>query len=586
MPRFSGINYTMFRLLVNSSRLSLAGLARSQTIQCRFYSRKKKQLITSRHGKTLDAQPTEKKSKLFAFGNFASLHKPGTAEIEKSESSIEKIASFESLRIFPTVREAMIKEIKEGYNLKSTYVKDKEDLSIKPSPVQIAAIKKINQVRKPSKKLKGEDSGNAILKELMEENEQKRLKVFTIAAETGSGKTWAYLASVFSKLKEDDAMLFARSKKLYAESKQYETIRSIILLPTHELVDQVYATGHRAATIPLDMQSILDSKSLTSSGFGEFLKLPENEKNLNLNVVKWSSGDSHEKLFNTSKKGRIDMLVTTPAKIQGLAKLTNIPRPFRLFNFVDYCVVDEADTLMDNSWFKDTSTVLLRLTKLKDLIMCSATIPKDFNKSLKTMFKDESSVIRIVTPLIHKIPKQIVLKVIDAQQSPYHGSKTRCLAQALYAIYNDGTEAGYVKRILVFVNEKKDVEPLVETLITKYGHKPSDIIGVTGKDSAIDRSEKIGPFINTATPLEDDLDGSKIKVLVTTDLLARGLNFQGIKNVILMDLPRNSIDLIHRVGRTGRMRQSGRVFVIIDKKSKKSWIKGLPRAIKQGATLG
>ena len=191
-----------------------------------------------------------------------------------------------------------------------------------------------------------------------------------------------------------------------------------------------------------------------------------------------------------------------------------------------------------------------------------------------------------MTPLVHKIPKQIVLKVIDAQQAPYHGSKSRCLAQALYAIYNDGTEAGYVKRILVFVNEKKDVEPLVETLITKYGHRQADIVAVTGKDSAVERGEKIDSFIRPATLLEDDPDGSKIKVLVTTDLLARGLNFLGIKNVILMDIPRSSVDLIHRVGRTGRMKQSGRVFIIIDKKSKKSWIKGLPRAIKEGTTIG
>lgn len=582
MPSFPGIISTMLRPNIIQNRNILAGLVRTNYSQCRSYSKKKRQVITSRHGKTLDAQPTEKKSKLMAFGNFASLHKPTRSEIEKSESSIEKIDSFDSLRIFPSVRAAMIKEIKESYHLKSTYVKDKDQLTIKPSPVQIAAIKKINQVRKLKAKL--EKLGSSILQELVEENELKKLKVFTIAAETGSGKTWAYLASVFSKLKEDDAATFARSKKLYNDSKQYETIRSVVLLPTHELVDQVYATANRAATIPLDMETDVDAKLVLK--FGEFMKLPENELTLGLRVFKWGSGDSHEKLFNASKHGRIDMLITTPAKIQGLAKLTNIPRQFRLFNFVDYCVIDEADTLMDGSWFKDTLTVLLRLTKLKDLIMCSATIPKEFNKSLKLMFKDESSVIKIVTPQIHKIPKQIVMKVIDAQQSPYHGSKTRCLAQALYAIYNDGSEAGFVKRILVFVNEKKDVEPLVETLITKYGHRTADIVGVTGQDSASERSDKLEPFLHNATPLEEDPDGSKIKVLVTTDLLARGLNFQGVKNVILMDLPRNSVDLIHRVGRTGRMRQSGRVFVIIDKKSKKSWIKGLPRAIKNGATLG
>ena len=64
------------------------------------------------------------------------------------------------------------------------------------------------------------------------------------------------------------------------------------------------------------------------------------------------------------------------------------------------------------------------------------------------------------------------------------------------------------------------------------------------------------------------------------------MNFVGIKNVILMDLPNTSVDLMHRVGRTGRMRQSGRVFVIIDKKTGKSWIKGFQNEVKKGITVG
>lgn len=550
----------------------------------RHLSRKKpKQLIPSQKAKTLDAKPTERKPKLFAFGNFSALHKPEKTHLERSLSAIEQIESFDSLRIFPTVRSAMVKEIKEKYNLKNTYIEDKEQLEIKPSPVQIAAIKKINQMRKTKPKAKEDPS---IVSELMSENEKKRLKVFTVAAETGSGKTWAYLASVFSKLKEDDKALFSQGLEFLKEAKAQQIIRSVVLLPTHELVDQVHETAYRGAKIRLDNENELSDKIRRSAEYGSFLEQPENQKNLDLKVVKWTTGDSHQKLFNIAKEGRIDMLITTPAKIQSLAKLENIPRPFRFFSGVEYCVIDEADTLMDKLWLYDTRGALQRFPKLKDLIMCSATIPKDFNKTITEMFKDESSVIRIVTPLIHKIPKQIVVKVIDAQQPPYHGSKTRCLAQALYAIYNDGTEQGYVKRIVVFVNEKKDVEPLVDTLISKYGHRDTDIIGVTGRDSADTRSQKIEPFVKPAVPLEEDPHKSEVKVLVTTDLLARGLNFSGIKNVILMDLPRNSVDLIHRVGRTGRMKQSGRAFVIIDKKTKKSWIKGLPRAIKQGMTIG
>ncbi|KAM9935907.1 hypothetical protein OXX80_004536 [Metschnikowia pulcherrima] len=553
--------------------------------QWRAYSRTKNQLIPSRKGKRLDASPTEqRKKKVFAFGNFASLHKPEKAQIEKSEGVIEKIVSFDALRIFPTVRAAMVKEIRSSYNFKNTYVESKEQLAIKPSPVQIAAIKKINQPRKVSAQ-KLEQTGSPLLHDIIKENESNKLKVFTIAAETGSGKTWAYLASVLSKLKEDDLRLFKKSQRAYADAQQSQSVRSVILLPTHELVEQVYRTVRAACEIPLEVGDV-PKKFFDSEDYGAFLQMPENAAGLNLNVAKWGSGDSFGRLFGALESRRVDVLITTPGKLEGLSKLTNIERPFRFFNHVEYCVVDEADTLMDDSWFSDTTAVISRFPRLKDLIMCSATIPREFEKSLKRVFKEDKSIIRIVTPSIHKIPRQIAVKIIDAQQAPYHGSKTRCLAQALYAIHNDGTEAGFVKRIIIFVNEKKHVEPLVETLISKYGHRFQDVVGVTGRDSADERRLKIAPFLKQAIPLADDPDHSQIKVLVTTDLMARGLNFQGIKNVILMDLPKTSIDLIHRIGRTGRMRQSGRVFVIIDKKTGKSWIKGLPTAIKQGATIG
>ncbi|RKP32485.1 P-loop containing nucleoside triphosphate hydrolase protein [Metschnikowia bicuspidata] len=556
--------------------------------QCRFYSRRKKQLIPTRKAQQLHAQPTEKgqldKPKLFAFGNFSALEVPKKKQIELLQTAIENIASFDSLRIFPTVRAAMIKEIKNGYNLKNTYVKSIDDVVIRPSPVQIAAIRKINQPRKVAAKHL-EKAGTHLLAEVMEENEKRRLKIFTIAAETGSGKSWAYLASVLSMLKQDDMALFNRSPDALKEAQRHSLIRAVILLPTHELVNQVYDTVQFAATIPLHPQTDLTENVLKSPEFANFFLDAANASSLDLKVFKWGVGDTPNKLFNEVKSKRIDILVTTPGKIQGLARLDNFDRPFKHFNFVDYCVVDEADTLVHESWFEDTAMTLQRFGKLKDLILCSATTPKEFEKAIQKLFTTRDSLIRIVTPQIHKIPKQIVVKVIDAEQSPFHGSKSRCLAQAIYAIHNDGTESGFVKRIIVFLNEKKHVEPLVETLITKFHHNEEDVVGVSGSDDHRDRAEKIVPFINSAEPLLEGVS-SKVKVLVTTDLLARGLNFQGIKNVILMDIPKTSIDLIHRIGRTGRMRQSGRVFVIIDRKSKKSWIKGLPRAIKAGATLG
>jgi ATP-dependent RNA helicase MRH4 len=525
---------------------------------------------------------SDSKKSIFLFGKFSQLHLPSKKVFESSSTGVDSIDSFDSLRIFPTVRYAMVEEIKSKYNLKSTYVSDKLGLKLKPSPVQIAAIRKINQPRTKNVSNETLTLGEQINQELILSNEANKLKVFTVAAETGSGKTWAYLSSLLSKLKEDDVANFNESPETYLKSKEFPIIRSVILVPTYELIEQVYETLKSANKMKYDLESMNIPKA-----YAEFLSLPDQQECLNLQVMKWGSGDPHTKIFNhCNQVGRIDVLVTTPAKITGLSKLTNYNRPFRFFNQVQYCVVDEADTLFDKSWFKDTTMVVSKLAKCRDLILCSATIPKEFEKTLSTLFPSKQSVINIVTPSLHKIPQSIAVKIIDSEVSPYNGSKTRALAQAIYAIHKDGTEQGYVKRIIIFVNEKKDVVPLVNSLTKKYGIRDDDLVGVVGSDSAKERLEKIEPFLHPAELVEKDVDQSKIKILVTTDLLARGLNFTGIKNVILMDLPRSSVDLVHRIGRTGRMRQSGRVFVIVDKKTRKSWIKGLPNAIKRGVILG
>lgn len=519
---------------------------------------------------------------LFQFGNFSKLVVPSKREIENSKD--KSVLDFDALRIFPSVRIAMKQEIKDLYILKNTYLKSKDELEIKPTPVQSLAIKKINQVRKPKKITESKEIFNDLL-----ENQNKRLKVFTIAAETGSGKTWSYLSCVLSKLKEDDLKMFNKSKREYVNSRSLSKVRSVILLPTNELVDQVYDTLSKANNISLKLEETLDPKFIKDKNFSDFIYEEAMRDKLGLNILKWGAGEPASKFFNFLNKGVVDILVTTPTKLQSLGKQhSQEENPYRFLYNVDYCVVDEADTLFDPSWFKDTTAIIEKFSKCKDIILVSATIPKNFQKSIGNYFKDT---INVVTSSLHKVPSQINVKIIDSMQNPYNGSKIRALAQALYAIQSDNTEPGQVKRVIVFVNNKKDVHPLISTLCTKFQQNLDNFVGLSGDDTPLDRADKIKPFIQPPEPLQFDKEkneylGQRMKVLVTTDLFARGVNFQSVKNVIIMDFPNNSVDLVHRIGRTGRMKQSGRVFIITDKKSSKSWIKALPNATKRGVRIG
>ncbi|KAG7194092.1 RNA helicase [Scheffersomyces spartinae] len=532
----------------------------------------------------------EAPEKEFNFGKFMNLGGVTDKTSLRTEQLTNAIRSFDELRIFPTVRYAMKEEIRHGYLMRNTYVKSKEELTLTPTSVQIAAIKRITQPRVKNVNSKDTDSsysignnGEKIYNDFMKQNQMRKLNTYLLAAETGSGKTWAYLASLLTKLKERDLETYQISPEKYHQLKKAQIVRAMILVPTYELVDQIYQTLQRANSIQYDIEQdiIKDQKYDTASK--DFMRLPDNNTNLGLRIFKWDKNVPPNKFFDACNQ-RLDIVITTPGKITSLSKLTNYARPFRYFNGLEFCVFDEADTLLDGSFVEDTTSILKSLRQCRDLVLCTATVPKDVGKFIKQTFP-QNSLIRVYTKDVHKIPRKIEVKLIDCFEKPYNGSKMKALAQCIYAIHNDGTEKGYTKRIIVFANAKLELESIRNRLLD-YDFREEDIVQLSSNDGIQDRLELIRPFLEPPTKIEDDLDKSQIKVILTTDIMARGLDFKGVKNVIIYDIPRNSSDLMHRIGRTGRMKQGGRVFILLDKSNRKSWMKGLPKVVKESIRMG
>lgn len=460
--------------------------------------------------------------------------------LNKSQNLVSKITSFSELKISPVIRDLTIKKLKEQSVLNSQNYenyKDLDELEIKPTKIQTIAIHEIS-------------------KNLMNKN----LQIFTIAAETGSGKTWAYLTPLLDFLKQHEE---ANDWELM---KKRASIISVILLPTQELVDQVYSN------------------------------LKDIETEIGLKPFKWNFETSHNQFVDAFRK-RIDILITTPGKINTIKKIRMLDNSQHVLSNVKFLIIDEADTLMDRSFIEDTYEAMQLMFNVQRVILCSATISNQLNSSISKIFPSLTEPKLLISPTLHKSPKSIKYHLINSDIQPYQGSKLKALAQTLYAIHSDGTEKNYEKRCIVFVNNKQDVEPLVEKLKSTYNQ---DVVGLTGNDSPEERSKKIDIFIkpprllnlvesDTSSHNEFEIkdsnikikrnfkannsnDSKKLKVLITTDIGARGLNFFGVRNVVLYDSPNTSVDLIHRVGRTGRMNQTGRVFIITDKKTK-SWVK-------------
>ncbi|SMN19014.1 similar to Saccharomyces cerevisiae YGL064C MRH4 Mitochondrial ATP-dependent RNA helicase of the DEAD-box family, plays an essential role in mitochondrial function [Maudiozyma saulgeensis] len=514
----------------------------------RSTNHKKKQRLRKQSG-----QKSNSSSKPFHYGEFGGLKENKTVnrDLDLVTALVNKISSFDDLKLLPEVREA----IKTIVAKDTTVLGIKQD-DISPSPIQILTVKRMS-------------------KSLMD----PKLQTHAIAADTGSGKTIAYLLPLIDYMMREHL----ETPELWDNIHDKASIRSIILVPTHELVDQVYST------------------------------IEKTEETLGLHTFKWDIYTKYPDLIGAIKN-RVDILVTTPSKLLTLFNIKMISNPERLLYNVKNLVIDEADTLMDPSWVNDTHSVIRRMKNLNHLIFCSATIPNEFNKTITRLFP---SYVPITTARLHKLPRKLDFKIIDSSLNPFKGSKLKALAQILYAVNKDNSEEGYQKRCVVFVNEKDDVIKIAENMRNKYG---LNVMGLTGNNKVEDRLQTIKLFtspprlmseINTEVKaVKDDLKsaeslpltipGSNITIgptknteihknnksiiLITTDLMARGLNFQGLGNVILYDVPKTSIDLVHRAGRTARMRQGGRLFMITDKKTK-AWAKALPKIVKNNLAL-
>ncbi|AET37942.1 ATP-dependent RNA helicase Ecym_2193 [Eremothecium cymbalariae DBVPG len=502
-------------------------------------------------------------SKPFQYGKHGGLTTGDEQLLYDSKKLVEKITDFDQLKVLPDVRTSLRAIIASETIVNNSLHEEEFDLSngklmesaanIKPTPIQVTVIQRLS-------------------KKLMD----PRLQVHLVAAETGSGKTMSYIFPLVDYLKRQEC----ETPESWLQIQNKAIIRAVILVPTHELVEQVYDTIKKLEPV------------------------------LGLKAFSWDINTPYQ-MFLDALKGRIDVMVTTPGKILSLFRINMIHRPDRILSQVKFLVMDEADTLMDQSWVEDSYEVIKKMQNVNHLLFCSATIPVEFEKTIKKLFPTFNV---FVSPNLHKINKKSEIKVINSSLNPYKGSKIKALAQTLYAILKDNSDKVYEKRCVVFVNEKQSVQSVVTTLREKYGH---DVHGFSSTDTIEDRLIKIRAFTQPPMPFENQfkekpvsnnikkvLPNSNIvldkfdqkdtnmkpenmnplKVLVTTDLLARGINFRGVKHVVLYDIPAKSVDLIHRVGRTGRMKQKGTIYIIGDKKLK-AWAKGLPSIVKKNVAI-
>ena len=488
------------------------------------------------------------------------------------KARISDVESFDQFNLLPPLRDAVSNEVLKGM------------VDIKPTPVQRLAIplllgQPVGQRRTPARSNKPEPA-------------KPERQEFLLAAETGSGKTLAYLLPTINALKvaeAEDADVKAYNERLEAEKERRggtpvsEWIdkfephpntarpRAVVLVPTAELVDQVVAAAKKISHVA---------------------KIKVRPLSSNYNATKIQR--------NMYSHGGIDMVVATPHLLAAMAQ-----RDPNILSRAHYLIVDEADSLFDRSFSPETSKIVDRaMPALKQLVLCSATIPRRLDNYLATHFPD---IHRIATPNLHAIPRRVQLGVIDVSKDPYRNNKLLACADAIWTIGKDaalheGAAKGEVdvKRIMVFVNERETTQEVAEYLVSKG----IDAVALHRDTPEHRQSEMLASFTSNEpvrlTP--DEVEENKqavlakaggagrrhlpnTKVIVATDLASRGIDTLAVRHVVLYDVPHTTIDFIHRLGRAGRMGRRGRGLVLVGKDDRRDVVAEVKESMFMGQAL-
>ncbi|ELU39973.1 DEAD domain-containing protein [Rhizoctonia solani AG-1 IA] len=361
-----------------------------------------------------------------------------------------------------------------------------------------------------------------------------------LAAETGSGKSLAYLLPLVQALKTSE------SSAREPSASDLASPRALILVPTHELARQIKSTlSHLTHAPDTKLRSICvstGSADSLSARAAQSMPSPSEEGEFQVSALEQTRRDP-------------DVVVGTPAKILDLTRPSGrhsvgpmrptyedrVRREFERnvkmgYEKVEWVVVDEADVLFGSSISKDLT--------------------------------------RLTTPDLHRLPASLQTEYVEWDRRP--GNRNPMILRKLRDTWAEEARQhpGWKEKskVIIFCNRSKKVEELGEYL-KREGIK---CVSLTSESENRQRgsNKHISAFLKpfpgairkgaSNSSSEDSLD-----VLVTTSLLSRGLDFTpAVRSVFIVDEPRNEVDFIHRAGRVGRAGRAGRVVVFTDGKNK------------------
>jgi ATP-dependent RNA helicase RhlE len=364
---------------------------------------------------------------------------------------------------------------------------------------------------------------------------------------------------IFKDLKLEDPILKAIEKQGYKNPTPIQEQAIPILLNGHDLLGVAQTgTGKTAAFgIPILNHLLKENNTVGKRKIKALVVTPTRELAIqiaesftaygqftNLRNTVIFGGVKQSKQVASLQQG-VDILVATPGRLLDLMNQGYIS-----FSNLKYVVLDEADQMLDMGFIHDVKKIIAKLPQKRQSLFFSATMPKSIVDLSQKMLGDFK---RVTIK-----PQQATAEKVE--QGVYFVSKNNKPKLLIHLLEGRNTDS-----VLVFSRTKHGANKIVKVL-DKANIKSA---AIHGNKSQLQRQKALGAF----------KDGS-LKVLIATDIAARGIDVDDLALVINYDLPNVSETYVHRIGRTGRASASG-IALSFCMGDERPYLKDIENLIKQ-----
>lgn len=310
-------------------------------------------------------------------------------------------------------------------------------------------------------------------------------KDFVGQAQTGTGKTAAFAIPLLERI-----------------DMSSNAVQALILAPTRELANQV-------------------EKEIKKFG-----------KYIGVRTTCVYGGTSYEPQIRALRNDKPQIVVGTPGRVIDMIEK-------RLLKLEDakFCILDEADEMLNMGFFEDVQTILSKFDVERQLMMFSATMPKQIVRLINNSFNE---------PEMVKIDKKSLSN--DDIEQKYFVVREKHFKEALARLIDDAPDMYGI----IFCRTKIETKTVADDL-KKRGHTAEVLNGDMGqaeRDLAM-----------------DNFKTKKASLMVCTDVAARGIDVDNLTHVFNYGIPRDNESYVHRIGRTGRAGTKGKAFTITGPKS-------------------